>query len=53
MNKIRLVIMLTGLVLILAGAYRILSGFILDMSLLSPVILIVIGATLIFAVRKK
>jgi hypothetical protein len=53
MNIIRLFVILTGLVLILAGAYRILSGFILDMSLLAPAILIVVGAALIFAVWKK
>jgi hypothetical protein len=53
MNAIRLFIMLTGLILILAGIYRILSGFTLDMTLLAPAILIGIGAALIFAVRKK
>ena len=53
MNAIRLFIMLTGLILILAGTYRILSGFILDITLLAPAILIVIGSAWIFAVRKK
>jgi hypothetical protein len=53
MNAIRLFILLTGLVLILAGAYRMLHDFALDMTLLAPVILIGIGAALIFAVRKK